>query len=105
MIDPQARLALYVRLLVLVALLGLLCALVTFAFMALVHVGTTLIWEEAAAALGIDTRILTLAVCAIGGLVVGLLVKLFGDHNAIFAELMLEFGRTGRFNYRHAPGS
>ena len=35
---------------------------------------------------------------------VGLLVKLFGDHNAIFAELMLEFGRTGRFDYRNAPG-
>ena len=31
-------------------------------------------------------------------------MKLFGDHNAIFAELMLEFGKTGRFNYRHAPG-
>jgi H+/Cl- antiporter ClcA len=32
------------------------------------------------------------------------LVKLFGDHSGIFAELMQEFGRTGRFNYRHAPG-
>lgn len=31
-------------------------------------------------------------------------MKLFGDHNAIFAELMQEFGRTGRFDYRHAPG-
>ena len=37
-------------------------------------------------------------------MLVGLLVKLFGDHNAIFADLMLEFGKTGRFNYRHAPG-
>jgi H+/Cl- antiporter ClcA len=33
-----------------------------------------------------------------------LLVKIFGDHNAIFAELMQEFGKTGRFDYRHAPG-
>ena len=31
-------------------------------------------------------------------------MKVFGDHNGIFAELMLEFGKTGRFNYRHAPG-
>ena len=31
-------------------------------------------------------------------------MKLFGDHNAIFAEVMHEFGKTGRFNYRHAPG-
>ena len=104
MIDPQARLGAYVRLLALVVVLGLLCALVTFGFMALVHGGTVLIWEQLAAALAIDPRLLTLIICTLGGLLVGLLVKLFGDHNAIFAELMLEFGKTGRFNYRHAPG-
>ena len=54
--------------------------------------------------LGIDLRLFTVLVCTIGGLLVGLLVKLFGDHNAIFAELMLEFGKTGRFDYRNAPG-
>jgi H+/Cl- antiporter ClcA len=82
----------------------LISALVTFAFMALVHAGTGAIWEQAAAALGMDTRLFTILVCTLGGLAVGLLVKLFGDHNAIFAELMLEFGKTGRFDYRHAPG-
>ena len=40
----------------------------------------------------------------LGGLLVGLLVKLFGDHSGIFAEIMLEFGKTGRFDYRNAPG-
>jgi H+/Cl- antiporter ClcA len=104
MIDPQAKLAAYVRLLALVVVLGLLSALVTFAFVALVHQGTALVWERAASALGLDTRLFTLLVCTLGGLLVGLLVKRFGDHNAIFAELMLEFGKTGRFNYRHAPG-
>jgi H+/Cl- antiporter ClcA len=82
----------------------LLCALVTFAFIALVHQGTALLWEQAGQALGIDPRLFTVLVCAIGGLLVGLLVKLFGDHNAIFADLMLEFGKTGRFDYRNAPG-
>jgi H+/Cl- antiporter ClcA len=104
MIDPQAKPGPYVKLLALVVVLGLICALITFAFMALVHQGTYLIWEQAALALGIDPRLFTILVCAIGGLLVGLLVKLFGDHNAIFAELMLEFGKTGRFNYRNAPG-
>lgn len=104
MIDPQARPAAYIKLMALVAVLGLISALVTFAFVALVHQGTELIWEQAAETLGIDPRLFTLLVCAAGGLVVGLLVKGFGDHNAIFAELMLEFGKTGRFNYRHAPG-
>ena len=42
MIDPQARLGAYVRLLALVVVLGLICALITFGFMALVHGGTVL---------------------------------------------------------------
>ena len=104
MIDPQARPAPYIRLMALVVLLGLISALVTFTFMALVHQGTQLLWEQAALALGLDPRLFTILVCTIGGLLVGLLVKFFGDHNAIFAELMLEFGKTGRFEYRHAPG-
>ena len=54
--------------------------------------------------MGIDLRLFTILVCTIGGLLVGLLVKLFGDHSGIFAEVMLEFGKTGRFDYRNAPG-
>ena len=104
MIDPQAKPGPYIKLLALVVVLGLLSALVTFAFMALVHQGTHLVWEQAASAVGLDPRLFTVLVCTLGGLLVGLLVKLFGDHNAIFAELMREFGKTGRFNYRHAPG-
>jgi H+/Cl- antiporter ClcA len=104
MIDPQAKPASYVKLMGFVVVLGLISALVTFTFMALVNVGTGAIWDQAAQALGMDTRLFTVLVCTLGGLLVGLLVKLFGDHNAIFADLMLEFGRTGRFNYRNAPG-
>jgi H+/Cl- antiporter ClcA len=104
MIDTQAKPAPYVRLLGLVILVGLISALVTFTFMFLVSRGTALVWEQATLALGLDPRFFTLLVCTLGGLLVGLLVKVFGDHNAIFAELMLEFGRTGRFNYRNAPG-
>lgn len=104
MIDPQARLSSYIKLLAFVALLGLITALVTFVFMALVGQGTVLIWEQAAALAGIDPRLFTVVVCTAGGLLVGLLVKLFGDHTGIFAEVMLEFGKTGRFDYRNAPG-
>jgi H+/Cl- antiporter ClcA len=104
MIDPQAKRGPYIKLLALVVVLGLISALVTFVFMALVHEGTNLLWEQAAQALGLDSRLFTVLVCAIGGLLVGLLVKLFGDHSGIFADLMLEFGKTGRFDYRNAPG-
>jgi len=104
MIDPQAKPKPYFRLMALVALMGVVSAVVTFAFMFLVHQGTRLIWEQTALALGLDPRLFTILVCTIGGLLVGLLVKLFGDHSAIFSELMQEFGKTGRFNYHHSPG-
>ena len=104
MIDPQARLRPYLRLMALVALLGVVSAGITFVFMALVNQGIGLIWERARLTLGLDARLFTFLVCTLGGLLVGLLVKIFGDHNAIFSELMQEFGKTGRFDYRHAPG-
>ena len=104
MIDPQAKPASYIKLMALVILLGVISALITFAFVVLVDHGTRLIWEQIALQLGVDQRIFTILVCTLGGLLIGLLVKLFGDHNAIFADLMLEFGKTGRFEYHHAPG-
>ncbi len=45
-----------------------------------------------------------MVICVVAGLIIGVLLKIFGDHGGIFAELMQEFGRTGRFDYRHAPG-
>ena len=104
MIDTQAKPLSYIRLLVLVVLLGAISAAITFAFIALVHVGTDLVWKESLLSSRLDPRLLTLLICTFGGLLVGLLVRLFGDHSGIFAELMLEFGRTGRFEYRTAPG-
>ncbi len=94
----------YLKVLLVAAILGLIAAVITFVFMLLVNVGTKLVWERAAWAVGPSAPVFTLLVCALGGLLVGVLVKVFGDHSGIFAELMLEFGRTGRFNYRHAPG-
>lgn len=104
MIDTQANPRAYLRLMALIALLGIVSAVITFVFIVFVNGSIALVWEQAALALGVDIRLFTLLVCTTGGLLVGLLVKIFGDHNAIFSELMQEFGRTGRFDYRHAPG-
>ncbi len=104
MIDPNAKLKPYLRLMGLVILLAAASAVITFIFIVLQNTGIYLVWEQAQLASGLDARVFTLLVCTVGGLLVGLLVKLFGDHNAIFAELMQEFGKTGRFDYRHAPG-
>lgn len=94
----------YLKLLLLTAVLGLISAVVTFVFVVLVNTGQQIIWEQTAAATGLATPLFTVLICAMGGLLVGALVKVFGDHTGIFAELIAEFGVTGRFNYRHAPG-
>ena len=94
----------YLKLLLLAAVLGLIGAVITFAFVVFVRAGQSLIWEQAARAIGLPAPVFTLLVCTVGGLIVGVLVKIFGDHSGIFAEMMAEFGQTGRFNYRHAPG-
>jgi len=99
-IEPRP----YLRILLLAALLGLVSAVITFIFLVIVNVGQTLIWEQAAQAVGVSAPVFTLVICSLGGLLVGVLVKVFGDHSGIFAEMMTEFGHTGRFNYRHAPG-
>lgn len=104
MIDPQARPAPYIKLMAFVVVLGVISALVTFVFIALVQQGTHLLWDQAAQTLSMDPRLFTVLVCTLGGLLVGLLVKFFGDHSGIFAEVMNEFGKTGRFDYRNAPG-
>jgi len=104
MIDTQAKPRPYLRLMALAALLGIITAVVTFAFIALVHEATKLVWEQAASAAGLPAPVWTILICTLGGLIVGLLVRAFGDHTGIFAEIMQEFGRTGRFDYKVAPG-
>jgi H+/Cl- antiporter ClcA len=99
-IEPKP----YLKVLLLAALLGLVSAVLTFIFLVIVYAGQTLVWEQAALAVGVSVPVFTLVICTLGGLLVGVLVKVFGDHSGIFAEMMQEFGMTGRFNYRHAPG-
>jgi H+/Cl- antiporter ClcA len=94
----------YVKLLMLSVVLGLISAIITFSFQRLVHVGQVLLWKRAAQTAGLSAPLFTLVVCVLGGLAVGILVRIFGDHSGIFAQIMTEFGKTGRFNYRLAPG-
>ena len=104
MIDPQAKAKPYFRLMILVALLGFVSAIVTFIFMAISNQLTDLVWDNAISIRGLEPWMFTLIVCTLGGVLVGILVRIFGDHEAIFFRLLQEFGKTGRFDYRNAPG-
>jgi H+/Cl- antiporter ClcA len=104
-IDPQVQPKPYVRLTILALVMGLATAVITFAFVAVVQILTDALWVDAADAIRVPSGVFALVVCSLGGLLVGVLVRIFGDHSGIFADVMAEFGRTGRFDYRNAPGS
>jgi H+/Cl- antiporter ClcA len=86
------------------AILGVLSGTLTFIFMELVSVSQKLLWEQAAEKFTIPVPIFTFFICTIGGVLAGLIVKIFGDHSGIFAEIMAGFNQSGRFDYHNAPG-
>jgi H+/Cl- antiporter ClcA len=94
----------YLKLLLTAALIGLFSAAITYGFMRAVSETAELIWGHVEESDGTWQSVLTIVLCAVGGIVVGILVRIFGDHTGIFAELMQQFGSTGRFKYRQAPG-
>lgn len=68
MIDTQAKPKSYVRLMLQIALLGVISAAITFIFIFLVNQGIDLIWEQARLTLGLEARLFTILVCTTGGL-------------------------------------
>jgi hypothetical protein len=50
---------------------------------AFVHAGQVLIWEQTAHAVGLFTPVFTVLVYTIGGLIAGVLVRIFSDHRCI----------------------
>jgi CheY-like chemotaxis protein len=68
----------YLKLLALAAALGLISAAMTFVLMVLVHQGQSLIWDQAAQAVGVSREAFTLAICALGGLLAAFITSPFG---------------------------
>ena len=92
---------------IIAALIGAMAGVLTLAFLRLLYFGIEFVWTTLPALVGLTgdlSPLFIFAVAVTGGLTVGLLVRLFGDQPALFAELMAEFGKTGRIEYRHVPG-
>jgi len=84
-----------------------LAGVVTLVFLTLTHLGVEFIWHTLpglVGAAGAATPLFIFAVATTGGLIVGVLVRIFGDQPALFAELLAEFAKTGRIEYHHIPG-
>jgi hypothetical protein len=73
----------------LAALPGFASALITFIFLVLVNAGQALVRKQLARSVGVSAPVFTPVICALGGLLVGVLVKILGDHSGIFAEMMV----------------
>lgn len=95
------------KLLLAAALVGVLAGVVTLVFLTLTRLGTEFIWKTLPTLIGAGgaaTPLFIFAVATAGGLIVGVLVRIFGDQPALFAELLAQFAKTGRIEYRHIPG-
>jgi H+/Cl- antiporter ClcA len=94
------RLNLSPRFIVLSVLLFLVGAVAMVAFLALQTVVTDIIWQEPAYA---PAFIMVLTI--VGGLLVGLCLKRFGNHVTILQKTIGEFKESGRFEPKFLPGN
>ena len=76
MIDPEVRPKRYLGLMALVGLMGIISALFTFLFMIIVNRESLWFGSKPRLTIGLDPRLFTLLICTVGGLLVGLLIKL-----------------------------
>ncbi|MFC1960771.1 chloride channel protein [Chloroflexota bacterium] len=83
---------------------GVFAGLVFVVMLRVVALGLQFIWGTVPAALGLaDFRLYPLLACMVGGLLVGLLQRTFGDHPKPFQYSLAMFQQTGRFEYQYMP--
>jgi H+/Cl- antiporter ClcA len=87
------------------ALLGVVMALLAFAFLALLHLGATFLTQGVPHLLwpGTTFNLTTLLIALIGGLLVGIAIYYTGEHTGLGAA-QKEYAEHGRIEYRHLPG-
>lgn len=84
---------------ILAALLGGLAAVFLAGFLHFIELGQHLVWEVIAPSLSLQA----IAICTLGGLLVGLCQRYLGDHPKSMMEAVAEIQKTGRLDYTHLP--
>lgn len=79
-------------------LLGLAVGVIVALFMGLTELGHQLLWQALPKALG-DPRLYPLIVCTLGGLLIGVFVKVFGSYPRTLNESIDEYHATNRIDY------
>ena len=94
----------YLRVLLYAALLGVVMALLAFAFLALLHIGVTFLTQTVPPLHwpGTTFNLTTLLIALTGGLLLGITIYYTGEHTGI-GVAQKEYAEQGRIPYRHLP--
>jgi chloride channel protein, CIC family len=94
----------YLRVMLYAALIGIVMALLAFAFLALLKVGTQFLTQSVPHLLwpGTTFNLTTLLIAVVGGLLVGAAIYYTGEHTGLGAA-QKEYAEHGRIEYRYLP--
>jgi H+/Cl- antiporter ClcA len=94
----------YLRVLLYAALIGIVMALLAFAFLALLRVGTQFLTQSVPHLLwpGTTLNLTTLLIAVVGGLLVGAAIYYTGEHTGL-GVAQKEYAEHGRIEYRYLP--
>jgi len=94
----------YLRVLLYAALFGIVMALLAFAFLALLKIGTQFLTQSVPHLLwpGTNFNLTTLLIAVVGGLLVGVAIYYTGEHTGI-GVAQKEYAEHGQIEYRHLP--
>lgn len=104
----KTKLVTYITFLLVTVCLGAFAGAFTWAFFFLMNAGLQLLWEDAPALLesvGMPAVFYPIGFCAIGGIVIGLFHKHWGDYPKEMNVVLAEVKKTGRYEYDHLGAS
>src|SRR5262245_30949974 len=101
-VQEQGDWRAYLRVLLYAALIGVVMALLAFAFLALLKVGTQFLTQSVPHLLwpGSAFNLTTLLIALVGGLLVGAAIYYTGEHTGLGAA-QKEYAEHGRIEYRY----
>lgn len=98
----MARFSQKILFVVLTVLFGAFAGAFAWAFFFLMNNGISLLWDflpNELARIGVPTVVYPVAVCGIGGILIGLFTRKYGDYPQDMNTVMAEVKKTGRYEY------
>ena len=97
--NKKVKLLNEIKLIAFTAIIGAVAGLVFWMFLWLINTLTELIWQKTPSVTG-SIPYYALIVCAVGGLIIGILRKLLGDYPQSMTEVIGTVKKTGTYPYK-----